>query len=287
MSQVSTRKRVRKANASGQIANRAIKGGCALAASAISSSIRLAHNASVTVLNDLRKMEQTGNSAKIFSSVSLKNNFTNKYNENKKYAKTKGLSEAEASKIALIVSTEQTPFMVKNPDSIAQQMESIDWNRPPLELNESLALMMSAIDTEHSSIFMDQLTIAVNEASVEIGFDKTRVIEQSKCKRVIAENEKGHLLVTEISKNNTGEVDLVTETINIQDMTCSDVMDRFDRALEKRGIVSDKPDRKNTGRICELASGEKKTKRSSLRKTKEKQKKKWLKIKQTGKTRIQ
>jgi len=250
MSQVSTRKSIRKTNTSSDITGKALAAGFTLAATALFASIKVIQSTSKTVMHDLREVNLSSDTIKkISANKTLKDTFRKKYSTHKQYAKAKGLSESEASKVALLMSAEQTPFLIKKQDSILEHINAIDWNGSPDKIKKALSTMMKAIDTEHTDIFFNQVAHAVKDASIETGFDRIRIYEKDGNKRIVAENGKSQLLVNEIKKTDRGEVDIITETINIHDISCCDVMDKFDNALSKKGIDSEKPDRKNTGGI--------------------------------------
>jgi len=98
------------------------------------------------------------------------------------------------------------------------------------------------------------LAVACQTASIAAGFSQIQIQGlPGGLLRVEGSDGLGRGLISEI-QNAKGELRLATEVTGIRDGSCRAVMERFDAALEKEGIVSPPPRRKWTGGVAELAA---------------------------------
>ena len=115
--------------------------------------------------------------------------------------------------------------------------------------------LLEAAEAEHHSTFTNRLVTACSRASVATGFEtiETHALPDGTV-RVVATNEAGLALVTEIHNAPNREPSLATEVLGMYDGTCHEILDQFDAALEAEGVRSAKPHRRFTGGVCELAA---------------------------------
>jgi len=73
-------------------------------------------------------------------------------------------------------------------------------------------------------------------------------------RRIVATDNTGRGIVTEIRPDRNGQILLESEVIGVKDNSCQSLMEEFDRALEAGGVQSRASDRRATGGVLQLAS---------------------------------
>ena len=105
---------------------------------------------------------------------------------------------------------------------------------------EARALQSQALETVqqgHQQVFMDNLTLSVQNACLSTGFQQVTVSEgPDGDTRIAATNEKGQAIVSEIRENGDGDPSLASEVLGVFDNSCEDILKRFDQALADQGV---------------------------------------------------
>jgi hypothetical protein len=111
------------------------------------------------------------------------------------------------------------------------------------------------IESSHTSVLRHALTLACTNAALKVGFGAVEALQAGNGTiRVIASDESGRALVSEISTAANGNPHIETEVLGVTDGSCNDMLDAYDRALEEEGVRSGVPRRKFTGGVCELGA---------------------------------
>ncbi len=110
-------------------------------------------------------------------------------------------------------------------------------------LSTTVEKIMNTVQSEHNTIFMNSIASVVQRASIAIGFSDVKIQQVAGIKSVVALNEQGQSIVTDVKVDEkTQRVDLVSETIGINDKSCNIILNKFDKELEKAGLKHRKPD---------------------------------------------
>jgi hypothetical protein len=164
-------------------------------------------------------------------------------------ARQSGLSEGETTQVTALATANL--FRTSSPQILQQGMQVLQSNPNPANLQAFDRQLL----TSHQSLFTQQLVLAAQSAAVKVGFKDVRVTNAPDGTiRAIASDDTGRTLITEIGTSIDRAPTLATEIIGSSDESCHEILDAYDRALEEAGVISDTPERKFTGGICELTA---------------------------------
>ncbi|MDF0555618.1 hypothetical protein [Kamptonema sp. UHCC 0994] len=167
-------------------------------------------------------------------------------------AEQHGLSQLEILQVSTLVTASQ--LQVNSPQLLEQTLQ-------PLMSASSLGIAQQAshnslqqLSLAHQNVFVEHLTRACTQAAFKVGFKQ---LEQPPALvgntiRLVASDDTGKSLVTEIQVDPNQPVSLATELLGTSDRSCQEILDAYDRALEEAGVRSGRPERKITGGIYEL-----------------------------------
>ncbi|MFN8429794.1 MAG: hypothetical protein U0V04_07435 [Spirosomataceae bacterium] len=178
----------------------------------------------------------------VSSPVVLRNAFAESYfNEiGKLQSKTNSLAK---QKVAIIKTITNGEYKVKNTEVVSRGIQEVLQSQTPEKLTTSLEKMMNAVQAEHNAVFTETISQVVKKASVATGFTNVQIKQTTGQISVIALNEKGQSIITDVAiEDKTQRVDLVSETNGINDKSCDSILNRFDQELEKAGLKFKKPD---------------------------------------------
>lgn len=164
------------------------------------------------------------------------------------------LPEVEATKVETL--QEASAYRVEpSSGALDAPMRSLQQASTPAEARMAQDEVMATLETEHHRLFTERLIGACKRASVEAGFPtvETQVPSDGPV-RVVATNEAGHALVSEVEAAPGEEPSLATEVVGVRDGSCNEMLDAFDEALEEEGVRAATPRRTFTGGVCELAA---------------------------------
>ena len=165
------------------------------------------------------------------------------------------LPEHEAYKVAQLLTIEQSDYRLDDPSAVEAQLGRLSAAASLDEARQVVGDVHAALETEHRRVFENRLTLACEQAALKTGF---RQLETSTSPlgtlRVIARDDTGRALVTEISDVDKDAPRIDTEVVGVSDNSCEGILDRFDEALEEEGVRSAPPSRTSTGGISQLAA---------------------------------
>jgi hypothetical protein len=180
-------------------------------------------------------------------SIELKQQVVKLQQEVASLCQQKNISQRETALAVALVTSKL--FLSSDSQVLEQGMQALQ-NNPN---SASLEAFNQQLFTNHQSIFTDHAAVAVQSANLKVGFKNFEVTQTiSGIQRIIATDDRGRTLVTEIGTAIDREPTIATEVIGMSDSSCSQILDDFDRALEEAGVQSSRPERKSTAGVCEL-----------------------------------
>lgn len=147
----------------------------------------------------------------------------------------------------------QENLMVTSPSVIAESIHRIV-NAPTVkETNKEIISAFREIKEQHTLAFSRNLSIAIKESAIAVGFRKVQISEEKNMKtiRIIATNSTGQNLISEIDTSNK-QVDIRTELIGYTDGSCEHVIRAFDDELSARGITTKVKEQKATKGVPQM-----------------------------------
>jgi len=163
------------------------------------------------------------------------------------------LSEVEATKVEAL--QEAAAYQVEDPDGLEAPMRALQQASTPKAARQAKSEVMATLETEHHRLFTQRLVGACTRASEKAGFPNVETeTRPDGVVRVVATNEAGHALVSEVDASPDEEPSLATEVVGVRDGSCTEMLDAFDEALEEEGVRASTPRRTFTGGVCQLAA---------------------------------
>ncbi len=258
MSEYTTRPRVRTVAASPQNASSAgtaAAAGLVLAGVAVAALLRAAGRAwNATRANQASAVSQASGQGLLHSPRRLREQFSAEERQAAAALLAEHRTPAEAMKLATAVALDRTPLHTYAA-SLEGPVAELIAARDVAAVEEARRRLLRAVERDHLQAFVAQLSEAAAAASRDAGFESIEVRPgaDATSNRIIATDPAGRSLVSEVAPDESGEVNLATEAVGITDGTCHTALDRFDAALERRGVRSGPPRRVTTGGVCELA----------------------------------
>jgi hypothetical protein len=165
------------------------------------------------------------------------------------------LSSSEAVKVSVLLTISNSEYLVENTVPIRQKLQALQMATTQAEAENAQKSLMKELEADHQRIFVKSLALACAKASVKAGFESVETqVPSNGLVRIIASDSYGRALVTEINATASQNPRIVTEVIGINDGSCKQIMDTFDRSLEELGVKSSLPKRKFTGGVCETVA---------------------------------
>ena len=163
------------------------------------------------------------------------------------------LSAVEATKVETL--QEAAAYQVEDPDGLEAPMRALQQASTPEAARQAKSEVMATLETEHHRLFTQRLVGACTRASEKAGFPNVETeTRPGGVVRVMATNEAGHALVSEVDASPGEEPSLATEVVGVRDGSCTEMLDAFDEALEEEGVRASTPRRTFTGGVCQLAA---------------------------------
>lgn len=163
------------------------------------------------------------------------------------------LSEVEATKVETL--QEAAAYQVEDSETLEAPMRALEQASTPEAARQAKSEVMATLETEHHRLFTDRLVGACTRASEKAGFPNVETeTRPDGVVRVVATNEAGHALVSEVDASPDEEPSLATEVVGVRDGSCTEMLDAFDEALEEEGVRAETPRRTFTGGVCQLAA---------------------------------
>lgn len=164
------------------------------------------------------------------------------------------LAPVESARLTTLMTLQAAPYVCEA-TILRVPMQALMQAATETEVDKASRRLMEIVQNGHQQVMTRALATACQNASIQSGF--TCVETQSGIDgsiRVIANDEAGRALVTEIRVDQEREPSLETEVVGVTDGSCIGILDRFDRALEEQGVRAGTPNRKWTGGVCELSA---------------------------------
>lgn len=178
----------------------------------------------------------------------IRRQFAEEFNANLKKTDAKKSSALETKKEILINTIAKLPYNICNKDIILKKTTEI-LKSSEKELKKNVTNLVSELQTQHTKIFVNELSDAVKNASCDVGFKNITVKVKNSTPVILAVNETGQAIISEIRiDDNTKLINLVSETTGIQDNSCDKIMQNFDVALKNYGIEYGSIDKKRTAK---------------------------------------
>ncbi|MFN8353677.1 MAG: hypothetical protein U0Y10_04505 [Spirosomataceae bacterium] len=164
-----------------------------------------------------------------------------------------GLSTLDAKKASLISSISRMDFKVADQRMVKSGIKAVLSARDEKTLNTGIKAVMHQLEVAHTKVFTANLAKACAKASVAVGFKQVEIKQVAGKLEVIATNNIGQRLNSEISVDaNTNQVNANTETIGITDGSCNAIITSFNDELKKMGIKIGSEKTTFTGGACQM-----------------------------------
>ena len=169
-----------------------------------------------------------------------------------KLGREQGLTVPESIQVAALATANL--FAAERPEAIQLAMQALTSNTTPAGL-ETLTHQLAI---GHHQIFANNLSLAVQQASLKVGFASIQTsMAATGTLQIFASDDRGRVLVTEIDTALDGETKVATEVHGTSDPVCNTILDEFHKALAEAGVRAGDPERKSTGGLCTLTATKK------------------------------
>jgi vacuolar-type H+-ATPase subunit I/STV1 len=148
------------------------------------------------------------------------------------------VSEVEAIQAETIGALEAAGHLnAEDAGSVAETLGQLAEAESVTEARELREETLSEANQIHRQAFVGGVADAVQEASMTVGFSNVEVSEgPTGDTRVVAENEKGQAIITEIHDDGDGDPSLASEVVGVFDGSCHEIMEEFEAVLVANGI---------------------------------------------------
>jgi hypothetical protein len=168
------------------------------------------------------------------------------------------LRAADATKIAALGALANTTYRI-DPDGVRPELDALVDARTPEAAKRAREKLMTRVGNGHTRVVQDAVAIACVNASRFAGFATSRIERGARAEcgdgtisRVIAEDEQGRCLVSEVRAGSDG-ISLETEVVGVRDGSCAEIISEFESALEAEGVIASGPPRRAaTGGVAQL-----------------------------------
>ena len=149
-----------------------------------------------------------------------------------------GLSSIEAKKASALCALSELDFTVSKASVAVNHFQAAFAADTETLVTESLRSGFQELEHAHTKLFTSAVAHACARASVISGFPDVTIkpLPQSECVLVIAKNQSGQGLVSEISVNKMQQINTATEVIGIHDGSCEGVINRFNAEIKRLGV---------------------------------------------------
>lgn len=158
----------------------------------------------------------------------------------------------EAAQVAALLAADM--YMSANSQTIQQNWTHLKSATSLESTKVALGNLIEQLELNHHQVVVDHLVLACQNAAYKVGFQplESSATAVNGTVRLIASDDTGRSLVTEIATHPNHPVQMATEIIGSSDRTCEDILDKFETALQEEGVTYAPSQRKFTGGICEL-----------------------------------
>ena len=191
---------------------------------------------------------------RVCSPNKLRTTFGTSFAPNIKKYEAKGLSSFDAKKASLISTITLMDFRITDKKMISNNIKAVMNAKDEKSLNNEIKSLMNQLEVTHTKVFVSNLAKACATASLKVGFKQLEIKQLNGKLEVIATNNIGQRLNSEISIDlNTNNVNVNTETIGITDGSCKAIINSFNNELKRMGIKIGNEKTTFTGGVCQLS----------------------------------
>ncbi|NPA44906.1 MAG: hypothetical protein GXO49_05170 [Chlorobi bacterium] len=167
----------------------------------------------------------------------LKVDFSTSFSKNMEAMVNTNVNNLVKQKVAVINAIKEGGYKIQTGSIIKNGIAKIISSETENGFKTAVNTLMNNVKNEHNTVFTQSVANVVKDASVAIGFTNVSLVYSDAKVSVIAENNQGEAILTEVRiDRKTSKVDLVSETIGIADNSCNVKLNQLDKELEKRGI---------------------------------------------------
>jgi len=164
-----------------------------------------------------------------------------------------GINPIVARKATLLNTLNKMDFKIKQGDTISSNLKAVLQANEIKVLNTEIKTVMKKLEEVHTEVFVKNIANACATASHNIGFREVEVKTVQGKLEVIATNNNGQRIISEINIDaKTNQVNANTETKGIIDGSCSLIISNFNDELKKMGIKIGNEKTTFTRGICQL-----------------------------------
>ena len=146
------------------------------------------------------------------------------------------VEQVKIAAIATLVQSQEN-LLVSEPSVVSEQIQRIVDAKTIWEINQEVRSTFKEIKVQHTKTFVANLTDAVRESALSVGFEHITVQEpRVGMTRIVGTNQIGQNIIAEIETDK--QVDIHTELVGYTDGSCEKIMRKFDEELSARGITT-------------------------------------------------
>lgn len=161
-----------------------------------------------------------------------------------------GVMPMKVAAIATLVAN-QNNLQVSDQEVVVAAVQKIVEAGTVKEAETQIKTAFREIKAQHQQVFVSNVTTAVKESAVAVGFSKIDVQQPKEgMVRVVATNATGQNLIAEI--DSAKQVDIRAELVGFNDGSCGKVMRAFDDEMVKRGIKTQSKVQKATNGVPQM-----------------------------------
>lgn len=180
-------------------------------------------------------------------------------------AKHQACDKVTQLKVAALSSlvTSQENLQVSEPETVAKMLSHIVKAETVQKVKQDIKAAFREIKAQHTRSFLTNITCAIKDSAVSVGFQKVSVQEPYPgLVRVVATNQTGQDLIAEVETDK--QVDIRTELVGYTDGSCESVMRAYDNELSRHGITTKYKEQKPTYGIPQLPYAKKLRKSATI-----------------------
>lgn len=155
--------------------------------------------------------------------------------------------KGNALKTALVQSLASSSITLSDEQPLLATIDKMLNSNNVLDIKKHIMDAVMIVEEGNNRVFANSLLATHKNSSIKAGFSKIQTLQDGNTLRLIAENDKQQLLISEITVDtNSAAVHAETETIGFEGKECEKVMEKFDEALKEAGIIATHCDKKPT-----------------------------------------
>lgn len=163
---------------------------------------------------------------------------------------TKVHGEAKAQQVAAIQVIQNLDYRVENAAPIVARVKEIVAASSATSVQRAFVKTLEILEKEHTRVYTTSVANVIQKVAANIGFANARVTYETGKIAVTAMNGNGQALLTEIKTDpKTTAVNLVVQTIGIEDNSCDGILNTYDQELEAAGLKFRKGDVRYTNGV--------------------------------------